>query len=75
MLMPTLKEVLVVSEAQEPSNMSEDRIEKIKERMKWLTMELTHQGYHDGYSLEGFRKELAKLIDELKELQADLDNK
>lgn len=52
--------------------MSTDRIEKIKERMKWLTMELTHQGYHDGYSIEGFKKELAKLIDELKELQEEL---
>lgn len=52
--------------------MSTDRIEKIKERMKWLSMELTHEGYHDGYSLEGFKKELAKLIDELKALQDEI---
>jgi hypothetical protein len=52
--------------------MSTDRIEKIKERMKWLSMELTHEGYHDGYSIEGFKKELEKLIEELKALQDEI---
>lgn len=49
--------------------MSVERIEKIKERLKWLAMELSHQGFHDGYNIEGFKNELAKLIEELKELQ------
>ena len=55
--------------------MSLERINKIKERMRWLSMELTHEGYHDGYSLEGFKKELGKLIEELNELQKDLEKK
>jgi len=53
----------------EPSNMSQDRIEKIKIRMNWLLMELTHEGYLDGYSTKGFKEELTKLILELKELE------
>lgn len=49
--------------------MSQERINKIKERLHWLQMELTHEGYLDGYSIEGFKKELDKLIEELKTLE------
>ena len=52
--------------------MSQDRIEKIKTRMNWLLMELTHEGYLDGYTTKGFKEELSKLISELKELEDNL---
>ena len=50
-------------------SMSQERIKKIKERLHWLQMELTHEGYLDGYSIEGFKKELDKLLEELKVLE------
>jgi hypothetical protein len=49
--------------------MSQDRIKKIKERLQWLQMQLTHEGYLDGYSIEGFKKEVDKLLAELKTLE------
>ena len=49
--------------------MSQERINKIKERLKWLQTELTHEGYLDGYSIEGFKQELNKLLEELKVLE------
>lgn len=55
--------------------MSQDRIDKIKERLHWLQMELTHDGYLDGYSMEGFKKEVEKLITELKELVDKIEEK
>lgn len=55
--------------------MSKERIKKIKERMDWLSMELQHEAYWDGYTTNGFREELKKLIKELKELEKEIENK
>jgi hypothetical protein len=34
-----------------------DRIEKIKLRIKEISLELVHEGYLDGYVIEGYKKE------------------
>ena len=40
--------------------------EQIKDRIKYLKMELIHEGYHDGWVLKGMREELESLQEELK---------
>tara|TARA_R110000850_G_scaffold135319_1_gene256523 strand:- start:586 stop:831 length:246 start_codon:yes stop_codon:yes gene_type:complete len=45
---------------------NDDRATKIKERITWLTTELTHEGYLDGYAIKGFREELSSLVNELE---------
>jgi hypothetical protein len=52
--------------------MSKYRIEQIQKRLNWLSIELVHEAYHDGYSIEGFKKELSILIDGLKKLQDEI---
>ncbi len=44
----------------------EDRVKKIRERIDWLSIELIHEGYLDGYSIKGFREELSSLVKELE---------
>tara|TARA_Y100001963_G_C6736540_1_gene426712 strand:+ start:26 stop:172 length:147 start_codon:yes stop_codon:yes gene_type:complete len=39
--------------------------EQIKKRIKYLKSELAHEGYHDGWTLEGMKKELSKLEKDL----------
>ena len=41
--------------------------EKIIERIKYLKMELAHEGYHDGWVLKGMREELKKLEKKINE--------
>ena len=38
---------------------------QIKERIKYLKMELAHHGYHDGWVLKGMKEELEWLEGEL----------
>ena len=35
--------------------------EQMKERVKYLNMELAHSHYHDGWVIAGFKKELSEL--------------
>ena len=46
--------------------MSEERVKKIKERIKYLKRELINENYWDGFTAKGFRDELKKLEEELK---------
>ena len=47
-----------------------DRIEKIKLRIKEISLELVHEGYLDGYVIEGYKKELEKLNKELEDVSS-----
>ena len=38
---------------------------QIKDRIEYLKMELTHEGYHDGWVLQGMKQELKKLEDKI----------
>ena len=40
--------------------------EQIKKRIDYLKMEITHEGYHDGWTLKGMREEVEWLEKELK---------
>jgi len=46
----------------------EDNIEKIKERIRFLKTEMTMRNYSDGWTIEGFKKELTVLEEQLKRL-------
>ena len=48
--------------------MSEERVKKIKERIKYLKRELIHENYWDGFTAKGSRDELKKLEEEIKGL-------
>ena len=39
---------------------------KIKERKKYLEMEIAHGRYWDGWSLEGMKKELKELVNKVE---------
>ena len=39
---------------------------QIKERIKYLKIEIAHAGYHDGWTLKGMKEELEWLNKELK---------
>jgi hypothetical protein len=41
------------------------RVEEINRRIYWLKKELIYEGYLDGYVIEGHKKELIKLKEEL----------
>jgi hypothetical protein len=49
--------------------MKEKRIKEVESRIKFITMELVHEGYLPGIVVKGFKNELAKLEAELKELK------
>ena len=38
-------------------------LEDIKTRIKYLKEEIAHGGYHDGWVLSGFKKELKELVE------------
>ena len=37
------------------------KINEVIKRIKYLKSELAHEGYHDGWTLEGMKKELKEL--------------
>jgi len=39
--------------------------EQMKDRIKYLKMEIAHSGYHDGWTLKGMKEELRWLEEEL----------
>ena len=39
----------------------------IEKRIKYLEMEISHHGYHDGWVLKGMREELKWLKESLKD--------
>ena len=41
--------------------------EKIVKRISYQKMELAHHGFHDGWVLDGMRKELKELEEKLNE--------
>ncbi len=49
--------------------MKEKRIKEVESRIKFITIELVHEGYLPGIVAKGFKNELAKLEAELKELK------
>lgn len=55
--------------------MSTDRARQIKERISYLNMEIIHEGYHDGYTLQAFKTELDKLNKELQTIENRHDSK
>ena len=40
--------------------------EQIQERLKYLKMELAHSHYHDGWVIQGMKKEVKELTEKLK---------
>jgi hypothetical protein len=50
--------------------MQNDRKEKIEKRIKWLVVELTQEGYLDGYSIIKYKEELNKLLIELETIRS-----
>jgi len=46
----------------------EDNIEKIKQRIRFLNVEIVMGNYSDGWTIEGFEKELTVLEEQLKRL-------
>ena len=51
------------------------RINKLQERIEFLKLEIVHANRLDGWTLEGHKRELKKLIAELKEIQEKIDDK
>lgn len=49
------------------SQKEEDYFEKIKNRIKWLMVQLIHEDYYDGYSLKDFKKELNNLLNKIND--------
>ena len=44
---------------------------QIKDRINYLKMELAHEGYHDGWTLQGLKEEFEWLTKELERLDAE----
>jgi hypothetical protein len=49
--------------------MIKENIERIQKRINWLKTQIAMSGYYDGWTLNGFRKELTKLIGKLSDLK------
>lgn len=47
----------------------EAKIKELEKRIKYLELEILHGGYHDGWTLEGFKKELVIARDRLARLK------
>ena len=45
----------------------EDYLGKIKNRIKWLMVQLAHEHYYDGYSLKAFKTELNNLLKKIND--------
>ena len=41
--------------------MKKDRLKKMKKRIEQLKTEIAHEGFWDGYALEGMKEELSEL--------------
>jgi hypothetical protein len=48
--------------------------EKILKRIQYLEMELIHEGYLDGWTIRGYKKELKELKEKLKKKNNFLSN-
>jgi len=62
--------VQVVLEVLGKIKMQNDIKEKIEKRIKWLVVELTQEGYLDGYSIIKYKEELNKLLIELETIRS-----
>jgi hypothetical protein len=49
--------------------MIKENIERIKKRINWLKTQIAMSAYYDGWTLNGFRKELSELIGKLSNLK------
>jgi hypothetical protein len=49
--------------------MSKERVEQINDRIDWLQLEIVHENYWPGRIVDGFRKELSRLLNELELLE------
>ncbi len=49
--------------------------EQMKKRIKYLKTELAHAGYHDGWTLDGFKKELKELESAMEKMEGDSNDK
>tara|TARA_Y100001963_G_scaffold160112_1_gene267949 strand:- start:3387 stop:3539 length:153 start_codon:yes stop_codon:yes gene_type:complete len=49
--------------------MKKDKLKKIKDRIKYLEMEISHERFWDGYALKGMKDELKKLNKKLKSVE------
>lgn len=49
--------------------MMNEKIKRVKDRINWLKTQITMSGYYDGWTLNGFRKELSELIGKLSKLK------
>lgn len=45
----------------------EDKFKKMKDRIKWLMIQLIHEDYYDGYSLKAFKIELNNLLKKIND--------
>ena len=45
--------------------------EQAEKRLKYLKSELAHEGYHDGWTLQGLKEEFEWLTKELERLDAE----
>lgn len=45
----------------------EDSFKKMKDRIKWLMVQLIHEDYYDGYSLKAFKTELNNLLKKIND--------
>ena len=45
----------------------EDYFAKIKNRIKWLMVQLVNEDYYDGYSLKAFKTELNNLLKKIND--------
>jgi hypothetical protein len=46
-----------------------------EERLKYLKIEIAHEGYHDGWTLKGMREEVEWLEAQLKKLDGKKNDK
>lgn len=51
-----------------------DSKERLEARIKWLEIELIHRKYWDGWTVQGFEKELITLKKRLEDLQKENGN-
>ena len=49
--------------------MKEDKLKKIKDRIRYLKIEISHERFWDGYALKGMKDELKILNEKLKSME------
>ena len=54
--------------------MHKNRKQEIENRIKWLRVELTQEGYLDGYTIIKYKEELNKLLTELETIENKKDD-